>query len=131
MQIKLNTLATKLLSTSIHPLAINLTLSDEIVQLREYRAANPNAGSPAFNDTGYRALVEENVKNSVWSISQDPIMTDVSGPSFSLDHFQSAWSKRFIGPSFLLADDPDNTANAFLPAFLSSPALASLFGRTK
>ncbi|KAF9788200.1 carbonic anhydrase [Thelephora terrestris] len=49
---------------------------DEIVKLREYRAANPDAGPPQFNDSGFRALVEENVKNTVWGISQDPIIYD-------------------------------------------------------
>ena len=63
-------------------MAIGLVPSDEIVKLREYRAANPDAGPPKFEDPGFRALVEENVKNTVWSISQDSIMTDVSCPSF-------------------------------------------------
>ena len=62
-------------------MAIGLVPSDGIVKLREYRAANPDAGPPKFEDPGFRALVEENVKNTVWSISQDPIMTDVSCPS--------------------------------------------------
>lgn len=81
----------------MYALAIGLVLSDEIVKLREYRAANPDAEPPKFNDPGFRALVEENVKNTVWSISQDSIIEDVSSSSLSLIHSNSAWSKSFLG----------------------------------
>jgi len=63
-------------------LAIGLVFSDEIVKLREYRAANPNAEPPKFEDPGFRALVEENVKNTVSRIAQGAVMTDVSGQPF-------------------------------------------------
>jgi carbonic anhydrase len=49
---------------------------DEIVKLREYRAANPDAGPPMFGDPGFRALVEENVKNTVSRIVQEPVIND-------------------------------------------------------
>jgi hypothetical protein len=61
-------------------LAIGLGFSDEIVKLREYRKANPNAEPPKFEDPGFRALVEENVKNTVSRIAQGAVMTDVSSP---------------------------------------------------
>ena len=83
----------------MYALAIGLVLSDEIAKLREYRAANPDAEAPKFNDPGFRALVEENVKNTVWSISQDSVIEDVSSPSFSLIHFHSARFKKFLGLS--------------------------------
>lgn len=76
-------------------MAIGLVLSDEIVKLREYRAANPNAEAPGFNDTGFRALVEENVKKTVYSIANDTIMADVSSRSLH----SSTVPERFLGPS--------------------------------
>lgn len=75
-------------------LAIGLVLSDEIVKLREYRAANLSAEAPDFKDAGFRALVEENVKNTVYSIANDPIMADVSSR-----HLHSTVPERFLGPS--------------------------------
>lgn len=62
----------------MYVLAIGLVLSDEIVKLREYRAANSSAEPPKYDDPGFRALVEENVKNTVSRISSDAIMTNVS-----------------------------------------------------
>jgi hypothetical protein len=44
---------------------LTLALSPEIVELRESNIANNVTEEPEFNDTGYRALVEENVKESV------------------------------------------------------------------
>ena len=86
------------------PASLGLFFSDEIVKLREYRAANPNAGPPQFNDPGFRALVEENAKNTVRSITKDPIITDVSNSYFSLDHFHSASSKNdFLGPCLFVS----------------------------
>lgn len=79
-------------------LAICLVFSDEIVKLREYRAANPDAGPPMFGDPGFRALVEENVKNTVSRVVQEPVIYDVSGLPFSLKYFYPAWPKRFLGP---------------------------------
>lgn len=73
-------------------LAIGLVFSEEIVKLREYRAANPNAEPPKFEDPGFRALVEENVKNTVTRISEGPIMTDVSSSSFTA-HLNSAMNE--------------------------------------
>ena len=70
-------------------LAIGLVSSDEIVKLREYRAANPSAEPPKFDDPGFRALVEENVKNTVTRIAQGPVMTDVSSPFLSA-HFPTS-----------------------------------------
>ena len=72
----------------VHILAFGLVLSDEIVKLRESRAANASASAPAFGDPGYRALVEENVKNSVSGIVNSAIMQEVSStclaPIFAL-----------------------------------------------
>ena len=51
--------------------------SPEIVQLRESNAANNVTEEPEFEDPGYRALVEENVKVSVSNIANDPIMQAV------------------------------------------------------
>ena len=83
-----------------HVLAIGLVLSDEIVKLREYRAANSSAEAPQFEDPGFRALVEENVKDTVSRIANDGIMTDVSGP-----HLHS-YCVQEISWLFLLIDDP-------------------------
>lgn len=54
-----------------------LASSPEIVQLRESNAANNVTEEPKFEDPGYRALVEENVKVSVSNIANDPIMQGV------------------------------------------------------
>jgi large subunit ribosomal protein L9e len=48
----------------------------EIVTLREFNAANNVTEEPEFEDPGYRALVEENVKDSVCNIANDPVMQD-------------------------------------------------------
>jgi hypothetical protein len=82
-------------------LAIGLVLSDEIVKLREYRAANPNAEAPKFEDPGFRALTEENVKNTVSRIASSAIMADVSNPRL---HFMDRVQE--ISWPFLLIDDP-------------------------
>ena len=74
-------------------LAIGLVLSDEIVKLREYRAANPNAEAPKFEDPGFRALVEENVKSTVYSVANDTILADVSSRCL-----HSTVPERFLGP---------------------------------
>ena len=81
-----------------------LSLSDEIVKLREYRTANPNASAPAFDDPGYRALIEENVKTTVSHIADDAVMTDVSSLCLP-PHFHSTVSERFLGLSSMI-DDP-------------------------
>ena len=62
--------------------------SPEIVQLRESNAANNVTTEPKFEDPGYRALVEENVKVSVSNIANDPIMQAVclSPHILVLDH---------------------------------------------
>jgi carbonic anhydrase len=44
---------------------LTLALSPEIVESRESNIANNVTEEPEFNDPGYRALVEENVKESV------------------------------------------------------------------
>jgi len=75
-------------------LAIGLVLSDEIVKLREYRAANSSAETPGYADVGFRALVEENVKNTVYSIAKDTIMADVSSR-----RLHSTVPEIFLGPS--------------------------------
>ena len=54
-----------------------LPSSPEIVQLRESNVANNVTEEPEFEDPGYRALVEENVKLSVSNIANDPIMQAV------------------------------------------------------
>lgn len=46
----------------------------EIAKLREFNAANNVTEEPEFEDLGYRALVEENVKESVCNIANDPVM---------------------------------------------------------
>lgn len=46
----------------------------EIVTLREFNAANNVTEEPEFEDPGYRALVEENIKDSVCNIANDPVM---------------------------------------------------------
>ena len=51
-----------------------LALSSEIVELREFNIANNVTEEPEFDDAGYRALVEENVKQSVLNIVNDPVM---------------------------------------------------------
>ena len=51
-----------------------LVLSSEIVELREFNIANNVTEEPEFNNAGYRALVEENVKQSVFNIINDPVM---------------------------------------------------------
>jgi hypothetical protein len=56
---------------------LTLASSPEIVQLRESNTANNVTEEPEFEDPGYRALVEENVKESVSSIANDPIMQAV------------------------------------------------------
>jgi hypothetical protein len=88
-------------------LAIGLVLSDEIVKLREYRAANPDAGPPQFNDSGFRALVEENVKNSVWGISQDTIIYDVSSSPYPLSSSILLGPRNFLASFSAPIDDPD------------------------
>jgi len=54
-----------------------LASSPEIVQLRESNVANNVTKEPEFQDPGYRALVEENVKVSVSNVANDPIMQAV------------------------------------------------------
>jgi len=49
------------------------TPSPEIVKLRESNVTT----EPEFEDPGYRALVEENVKESVSNIANDPVMQAV------------------------------------------------------
>ena len=85
---------------SVHVLAIGLAFSDEIVKLRDYRAANPNADPPKFEDPGFRALVEENVKNTVSHVANGAIMTDVSALNF-----HSAVTQEISWP-FMPIDDP-------------------------
>jgi len=46
----------------------------EIVKLRESNTANNVTAEPEFEDPGYRALVEENVKESVSNVANDPVM---------------------------------------------------------
>jgi len=46
----------------------------EIVKLREFNTANNVTEEPEFDDPGYRTLVEENVKESVCNIANDPAM---------------------------------------------------------
>ena len=48
--------------------------SSEIVKLREANLANNVTAEPEFEDPGYRALVEENAKESVSNIANDPVM---------------------------------------------------------
>jgi len=64
----------------VYVLAIGLVFSPEVVTLRKYREAHPDAEGPKFEDPGFRALVEENVENTVSNIARDSIMTDVSSP---------------------------------------------------
>ena len=90
----------------MYVLAIGVAFSDEIVKLREFRAANPNAEPPVFEDPGFRALVEENVKQTVRRIARSTVMTDVSIPSFPVLVIISSRSKKFLGPLSLLIDDP-------------------------
>jgi len=54
-----------------------LTSSPEIVKLRETYVANNITEEPEFEEPGYRALVEENVKESVSNIANDPVMQAV------------------------------------------------------
>ena len=54
-----------------------LAFSPEIVQLRESNIANNVTEEPEFDDPGYRVLVEENVKESVCNIANDPAMLTV------------------------------------------------------
>lgn len=51
--------------------------SPEIVKLRESNAANNVTAEPEFEDPGYRALVEENIKESVSNVANDPVMQTV------------------------------------------------------
>jgi carbonic anhydrase len=54
-----------------------LASSPEIVKLRESNLASNVTEEPEFEDPGYRALVEENVKESVSNIANDPVMQAV------------------------------------------------------
>ena len=45
--------------------------------MREFNVANNVTKEPEFEDPGYRALVEENVKVSVSNIANDPVMQAV------------------------------------------------------
>lgn len=56
---------------------MTLAPSPEIVQLREFNVANNVTEEPEFEDPGYRALVEENVKEGVSNIANDPVMQAV------------------------------------------------------
>lgn len=96
-----------------------LSFSDEIVKLREYRAANPNAEPPKFEDPGFRALVEENVKNTVSRVAQGVVMTDVSGSILSLSRFHSAEPERFLGSSSFHYRSKISSTDIF-PSFLPS-----------
>jgi hypothetical protein len=50
----------------------------EIIELRTKIAAKGGKPSaPDITDPGFRALVEENVKNSVIAVANDPAMLDV------------------------------------------------------
>lgn len=51
--------------------------SPEIVELREFNLANNVTTEPEFNNPGYQALVEENIKESVSNIANDPAMQAV------------------------------------------------------
>jgi len=56
---------------------LTLASSPEIVNLRESNATNNATAEPEFGDPGYRALVEENVKESVSNVANDPVMQTV------------------------------------------------------
>jgi len=56
----------------------------EIVKSREANLANNVTAEPEFEDPGYRALVEENVKESVSNIANDPVM-QVHWEAFDLE----------------------------------------------
>ncbi|KAF9787795.1 carbonic anhydrase [Thelephora terrestris] len=56
----------------------------EIVKLREFNTANNVTEEPEFGDPGYRALVEENVKESVCNIANDLVM-QAHWDSFNLE----------------------------------------------
>ena len=110
-------------------LAIGLVSSDEIVKLREYRAANPSAEPPKFDDPGFRALVEENVKNTVTRIAQGPVMTDVSSPFLSA-HFPTSilsYTRVFLAP----LPPPQSMIPPAYTVLCWLSALASVLGRTE
>ena len=48
--------------------------SSEITKLREANLASNVTAEPEFENPGYRALVEENVKESISNIANDPVM---------------------------------------------------------
>lgn len=56
---------------------LTLILSPEIVKLREFNIANNVTEEPEFENPGYRVLIEENVKESVCNIANDPVMQAV------------------------------------------------------